>query len=115
MKITLAQQNYHIKFQHNVAKSLRNKTGKTTRRRAGDIFRLCICGYPRDFLEFNGSSINVTSRSIASKRMPTLSALSLARRTESYAEEDLFNAAWLLYEKEVKASLIKPFCLPMMF
>ena len=112
MKIALAQQNYHIgNFEHNVAKIIEGiKQAKQQGAELVIFSELCICGYPpRDFLEFNdfinkcyesidrikahADSIGVIVGSPARNRIPE--------------GKDLFNAAWLLYEKEVKGIAYK--------
>ena len=56
MKISLAQQNYHIgNFESNTAKII--AAIKQAKKESADIVvfsELCVCGYPpRDFVEFN--------------------------------------------------------------
>ncbi len=116
MNIALAQQNYHIgNFEENVRKILE---GIAQAKAAGAdlvVFsELCICGYPpRDFLEFE----DFISKCYAAvdrirEAADTIGVIvgSPARNTRNKGKE-LFNAAWLLYEKEIKGVAHKT-CLP---
>lgn len=112
MKIFLAQQNYHIgNFEENAAKII---DGINKAKEAGaDLVmfsELCTCGYPpRDFLEF---------KDFIRQCYDTLD------RIKDYADDigvlvgspaynaqkegkDLFNAAFLLHEKQIKAEIHK--------
>ncbi|MBL7752387.1 MAG: NAD+ synthase [Chitinophagaceae bacterium] len=112
MKIALAQQNYHIgNFDSNRDKII---AGIREAKAAGAdlvVFsELCICGYPpRDFLEFH-DFIEACYRSLDQIReeADTIGVLvgSPARNPRKEGK-DLFNAAFLLYEKEIKAEIHK--------
>jgi NAD+ synthase (glutamine-hydrolysing) len=116
MKIALAQQNYHIgNFESNTRKILE---GINKAKAAGAdlvVFsELCVCGYPpRDFLEFE----DFIAKCYAAvdrirEAADTIGVIvgSPARNPQKKGKE-LFNAAWLLYEKEVKGVAHKT-CLP---
>ncbi len=112
MKIALAQQNYHIgNFEKNVQKIIDGILW--AKKQGADLVvfsELCICGYPpRDFLEFN-DFINKCYESIDLIRQyaDTIGVLvgSPARNPEPEGK-DLFNAVFLLYEKEIKAEIHK--------
>jgi NAD+ synthase (glutamine-hydrolysing) len=112
MKIFLSQQNYHIgNFEENAAKIIDGI--KKAKQDGADLVlfsELCICGYPpRDFLEFND---------FVHQCYETL------HRIKEYADDigvlvggpaynpqkegkDLFNAAFLLHEKQIKAEIHK--------
>lgn len=116
MKIALAQQNYHIgNFEDNTRKILE---GIRQAKQAGAdlvVFsELCVCGYPpRDFLEFD-DFINkcYTAVDIIKEEADTIGVLiGSPVRNPQREGKDLFNAAWLLYDKQVKAVAHKT-CLP---
>ncbi len=116
MKIALAQQNYHIgNFEHNTQKIIR---GIQQAKEAGaDLVmftELSICGYPpRDFLEFN-DFLNQCYEAIDTIRQHADSIAVVVggpQRNARALGKDLFNAAWFLYEKEIKAVVHKT-CLP---
>jgi NAD+ synthase (glutamine-hydrolysing) len=108
MKIVVAQQNYHIgNFEHNTLKIIEGiKEAKAQEADLVVFSELSICGYPpRDFLEFD-DFIRRCYRAIDEIKVhaDTIGVLvgSPARNPASEGK-DLFNAAWLLYEGEVKA------------
>lgn len=112
MKIALAQQNYHIgNFDSNRDKII---AGIREAKAAGAdlvVFsELCICGYPpRDFLEFH-DFIEACYRSLDEIReeADTIGVIvGSPSRNPRREGKDLFNAAFLLYEKEVKAEIHK--------
>src|SRR5580658_8439480 len=116
MNIALAQQNYHIgNFEDNTRKIL---DGIRMAKEAGAdlvVFsELAVCGYPpRDFLEFE----DFISKCYAAvdrirEAADTIGVIigSPARNPQRKGKE-LFNAAWLLYEKEIKGVVHKS-CLP---
>jgi len=116
MKIFIAQQNYHIgNFESNTQKII--DAIKLAKAQGGEIImfsELSVCGYPpRDFLEFN-DFLNKCNESIDKIRQhaDTIAVIVGApdknKRTQG---KDLHNAAWFLYEKEVKAVIHKT-CLP---
>ena len=112
MKIFLAQQNYHIgNFDENARKIIE---GITKAKQAGaDLVlfsELCICGYPpRDFLEFN-DFINQCYATIDRIKEHTedigvlIGGPSKNPRREG---KDLFNAASLLYQKNIIGEIHK--------
>ncbi|MBK8951196.1 MAG: NAD+ synthase [Chitinophagaceae bacterium] len=116
MKIALAQQNYHIgNFEDNTRKILE---GIHQAKQAGAdlvVFsELCVCGYPpRDFLEFD-DFINkcYAAIEVIKEEADTIGVLiGSPVRNPQREGKDLFNAAWLLYEKQVKGVAHKT-CLP---
>ena len=116
MKIFLAQQNYHIgNFESNTAKII--DAINTAKAQNADLVvfsELSICGYaPKDFLEFKDfidrsyNAINVIKQ-----HADTIGVLVGAPdRNTAWNGKDLFNGAFLLYEKEIKAIAHKT-CLP---
>ena len=116
MKIFLAQQNYHIgNFESNTKKII--AAIKEAKQQGGDIIvfsELCICGYPpRDFLEFD-DFINKCNTAIDEIKLhaDTIAVLVGAPdRNKDINGKDLFNSAYFLYEKEIKAITHKT-CLP---
>lgn len=116
MKIFIAQQNYHIgNFESNTQKII--DAIESAKAQGGEIImfsELSVCGYPpRDFLEFN-DFLNKCSESIdkIKQHADTIAVIvgspDKNKRTQG---KDLHNAAWFLYEKEVKAVIHKT-CLP---
>jgi len=112
MKIALAQQNYHIgNFEENVKKIIEGIGWAKEQKADLVVFsELCICGYPpRDFLEFN-DFINQCYDSIdkVKEHADTIGVLigSPARNPRREGKR-LFNAAFLLFEKEIKAEIHK--------
>ncbi|MGE5107521.1 MAG: nitrilase-related carbon-nitrogen hydrolase, partial [Sphingobacteriales bacterium] len=108
MKIFLAQQNYHIgNFESNTEKII--QAVKEAKSQGGDIImfsELSICGYPpRDFLEFN-DFINKCTESINTIKQyaDTIAVIVGAPdRNKRVEGKDLHNAAFFLYDKEIKA------------
>jgi NAD+ synthase (glutamine-hydrolysing) len=116
MKIALIQQNYHIgNFEHNEQKII---AGIERARAAGADLAVfseqSVCGYPaRDFLEFE-DFINRCYLSIDEIKAHTADIAVIVgspARNPVKEGKDLFNAAWFLHEKEVKAIVPKT-CLP---
>ncbi len=112
MKIYLAQQNYHIgNFESNTRKIIEGINKAKAEGADLVLFsELCICGYPpRDFLEFH-DFINQCYEAIdtVKQHADTIGVLigSPARNPRKEGKE-LFNAAFLLYEKEIKAEIHK--------
>ncbi|MDQ3551163.1 MAG: NAD+ synthase, partial [Bacteroidota bacterium] len=112
MKIFLAQQNYHIgNFEENAKKII---YGINKAKEAGaDLVlfcELCICGYPpRDFLEFE-DFINQCYQTIdiIKEHADTIGVLIGSPAKNPQVEgKDLFNAAFLLYDKQVQAEIHK--------
>ncbi len=116
MKIFLAQQNYHIgNFESNVQKII--GAIEEAKKQGGDLIvfsELSICGYaPKDFLEFD-DFINKCYDAINEIKMhaDTIGVLVGAPDRNPVREgKDLFNAAFLLYNKEVQGIAHKT-CLP---
>lgn len=116
MKIAIAQQNYHVgNFEANTRKILE---GIDRAKAAGAdlvVFtELSVCGYPpRDFLEFEdfiGQCYAAIDR--IREHADTIGVIVGAPARNPVKEgKDLFNAAWLLYEKEIKGVAHKT-CLP---
>lgn len=112
MKIALAQQNYHIgNFEDNTRKIIEGI--EWARNQGADLVvfsELCICGYPpRDFLEFN-DFINkcYESLDIIKQHADTIGVLvGSPSRNPRKEGKDLFNAVFLLHEKEIKAEIHK--------
>ena len=112
MKIFLAQQNYHIgNFEENASKIIEG-IGKAKEAGADLVMfsELCICGYPpRDFLEFNDFiNQSYTTIDLVKQHADTIGVLvgSPARNPLKEGKE-LFNAVFLLHEKEIKAEVHK--------
>lgn len=116
MKIALAQQNYHIgNFEENTRKIIEGIDWATKQGAELVVFsELCICGYPpRDFLEFE-DFINKSYAAIDALKPYTENIgvlVGAPDRNLKREGKDLFNAAFLLHEKEIKAVIHKT-CLP---
>ena len=116
MKIALAQQNYHIgNFESNTEKII--CAINLAKEQKADLIvfsELSICGYfPKDFLEFD-DFINKCYNAIdeIKQHADTIGVLVGAPDRNHIKEgKDLFNGAYLLYEKEVKGIAHKT-CLP---
>ncbi len=112
MKIFLAQQNYHLgNFEANIAKIL--AAIEEAKKQNGDLIvfsELAVCGYPpRDFLEFSDF---IDQGLIAIDRIrqaaDTIGVLvGCPSRNPRVEGKDLFNSAYLLYEKEIKGIVHK--------
>src|ERR1035438_2534178 len=116
MKIALAQQNYHIgNFEENTRKII-DAIQKAKNEHADLVVfsELSVCGYPpRDFLEFE-DFIAECYHAIdkIKKHADTIGVIVGSPERNLLPEgKNLFNAAWLLYEKEVKGIAHKT-CLP---
>ncbi|HET7896670.1 MAG TPA: nitrilase-related carbon-nitrogen hydrolase, partial [Flavisolibacter sp.] len=112
MKIYLAQQNYHIgNFEANTRKII-DGINKAKAEGADLVLfsELCICGYPpRDFLEFD-DFINKCYEALDTlkEHANTIGVLVGGPARNPHKEgKDLFNAAFLLHEKEIKAEIHK--------
>lgn len=112
MKIALAQQNYHIgNFESNTQKIIAAIEAAKTMGADLIVFsELCICGYPpRDFLEFK-DFISKCYESIeeVKQHADTIGVIIGApQKNPSVGGKDLFNAALLLHEREIKATAYK--------
>lgn len=112
MKIIMAQQNYHVgNFEANTKKILQGITDAAAQGADLVVFsELCVCGYPpRDFLEFE-DFIQQSYAAIDTIKAhhPAIGVLVGAPcRNPQQEGKDLFNAAWFLYEGEVKQIIHK--------
>ena len=112
MKIALAQQNYHIgNFEDNTRKIIDGI--QWAKQQGADLVvfsELCVCGYPpRDFLEFH-DFINkcYESLDIIKEHADTIGVIvGSPARNKDMDGKDLFNAAFLLFEKEIKQEIHK--------
>lgn len=106
MKIAIAQQNYHIgNFEDNTRKIMGAIQYAKSRKADLVIFsELSICGYPpRDFLEFD-DFINECYKAIdiIKEQADTIGVIIGSPQRNPLKEgKDLFNAAWLLFDKKV--------------
>ncbi|HEY6955409.1 MAG TPA: NAD+ synthase [Flavisolibacter sp.] len=112
MKIFLAQQNYHIgNFEQNAAKIIEGI--KMAKEAGADLVmfsELCTCGYPpRDFLEFNDFVRQCyATLDIIKEHADDIGVLVGSPAYNPQREgKDLFNAAFLLHEKQIKAEIHK--------
>ncbi len=112
MRIVLAQQNYHIgNFEANVTKIIYAIQQAKAQQADLVVFsEMSVCGYPpRDFLEFN-DFIDKSYEAINTikQHADTIGVLVGApARNPKIEGKDLFNAAFLLYEKEIKGEVHK--------
>lgn len=116
MKIFLAQQNYHIgNFDKNVNKIIEAINEAKTKNADLIVFsEMSICGYPaRDFLDFN-DFINQCLASIdkVKEHADDIGVIiGSPQRNPQKEGKDLFNAAFFLYEKQIK-QIAQKTCLP---
>ncbi len=106
MRIAIAQQNYHIgNFESNTKKII----SAIEQAKAGGaelvVFsELSVCGYPpRDFLEFD-DFINECYASVDEIKQHTEGIgviIGAPQRNPELIGKDLFNAAWLIYNKKI--------------
>ena len=116
MKIALAQQNYHIgNFEKNTEKIISGI--QEAKKQGADLVmftELCVCGYPpRDFVEFN-DFINKCYAAVDTIREYAdgiAVVIGSPQRNTNPQGKDLFNAAWFLYDRQIKATVQKT-CLP---
>ena len=116
MKIFLAQQNYHIgNFESNTKKII--EAISIAKQNEADLIvfsELCICGYPpRDFVEFS-DFINKCYHAIdiIKEHADIIGVLVGSPDRNTVPEgKDLFNAAYLLYDKQIQSVTHKT-CLP---
>lgn len=116
MKIALAQQNYHIgNFSANVQKIV--EAIGVARAKGAELIlfsELAICGYPpRDFLEFEDfiDKCKEAIDQIKTHSSDIAVLIGAPDRNPDPKGKDLFNAAYFLYEGEVRAVVHKT-CLP---
>ncbi|HPH36638.1 MAG TPA: NAD+ synthase [Sediminibacterium sp.] len=112
MKIFIAQQNYHIgNFELNTQKII--EAIKTAKAAGGDLIlfsEMTVSGYPaRDFVEFEDFIEKCTaSVNLIKEQADTIGVLiGSPVKNKHQKGKDLFNAAYFLYEKEVKAIVHK--------
>jgi NAD+ synthase (glutamine-hydrolysing) len=112
MKIFIAQQNYHIgNFEYNTNKII--EAIEAAKAAGGDLIlfsEMSICGYPaRDFVEFKDfiEQCNVAVDKIKMHADTIGVLIGGPSRNNQQKGKDLFNAAWFLYEKEIKAEIHK--------
>ncbi len=112
MKIFLAQQNYHIgNFESNTAKMI--AAIESAKSQGGDLIvfsEMSVCGYPaRDFVEFKDFIDKCyQSVDIIKQYADTIGVLIGSPARNPIVEgKDLFNAAFFLYESEIKAEVHK--------
>lgn len=116
MKIFLAQQNYHIgNFEKNVDKIIEAINLAKDKKADLIVFsEMSICGYPaRDFLDFKDFIDKCyESIDIIKQHADTIGVIVGSPDRNLVREgKDLFNAAFFLYEKEIKSVAHKT-CLP---
>jgi NAD+ synthase (glutamine-hydrolysing) len=116
MNIVLAQQNYHVgNFEENLRKIL--AAIREAKAAGADLVvftELSVCGYPpRDFLEFEDFIEQCYAAIDRIREEADTIGVIVGGPARNPAREGkrLFNAAWLLYEKEVKGVAHKT-CLP---
>ncbi|MBC7947840.1 MAG: NAD+ synthase [Chitinophagaceae bacterium] len=112
MKIALAQQNYHVgNFESNTRKIIEGIN--QAKKQGADLVlfsELCICGYPpRDFLEFTDFVNQCYAAIDAVKEHADTIGVLIGSPSRNPLKEgkDLFNAAFLLYEREIKSEIHK--------
>ncbi len=116
MKIFLAQQNYHIgNFESNTQQIV--SAIQEAKKQGGDLIvfsELSICGYaPKDFLEFDDFIQKCYAAIDEIKAYADTIGVLVGAPDKNPIKQgkDLFNAAYLLYNKEIKAVVHKT-CLP---
>ncbi|NLR79433.1 NAD+ synthase [Chitinophaga eiseniae] len=107
MNIILAQQNYHIgNFEKNTEKIIAGIQAAKAQGADLVVFsELCVCGYPpRDFLEFEDfiAQCHKAIDVIKTHTSDIAVLIGAPARNAQREGKDLFNAAWFLYEGEVK-------------
>jgi NAD+ synthase (glutamine-hydrolysing) len=112
MKIFLAQQNYHIgNFEENKRKIIEGIHRAKEQKADLVLFsELCICGYPpRDFLEFSDfiNCCYATIDAIKEHADDIGVIVGSPARNPRREGKDLFNAAFFLHEKQIKAEVHK--------
>jgi NAD+ synthase (glutamine-hydrolysing) len=116
MKIFLAQQNYHIgNFEKNVEKIIEAiKIAKSNNADLIVFSEMSVCGYPaRDFLDFKDFIDKCYEGIDKIKQYADTIGVIVGSPDRNLVREgkDLFNAAFFLYEKEIKSVAHKT-CLP---
>jgi NAD+ synthase (glutamine-hydrolysing) len=116
MKIALVQQNYHIgNFESNTEKIIQGiRTAKEGGADLAVFSEMSVCGYPpRDFLEFD-DFLASCYESVEQIKAYTagIGVIIGSPVTNPFGKgKSLFNGAWFLFDKEVKAVVNKT-CLP---
>ncbi len=112
MKIFLAQQNYHIgNFEYNTQKII--QAIEIAKAAGGDLIlfsEMSVCGYPaRDFVEFNDFiSKCEASIELIKSHADTIGVIIGSPAKNLYQKgKGLFNAAYFLYENEIKSEIHK--------
>lgn len=112
MKIFLAQQNYHIgNFESNTRKII--EAINEAKAQGGDLIlfsEMCVSGYPaRDFVEFNDfiGKCHAAVDEIRQHADTIAVVIGSPARNTRHRGKSLFNAAFFLYEKEIKAEIHK--------
>lgn len=108
MKISIAQQNYHIgNFEGNLAKML--DAVRQAEKEGSDLVlfpEMATCGYPaRDFLEFD-DFIKQSDQCVETLREASANiaiVVGTPRKNPVLEGKDLYNSAFFLYEKKVVA------------
>lgn len=116
MKIFLAQQNYHIgNFEKNLEKIIAAIVVAKSQKADLIVFsEMCICGYPaRDFLDFKDFIDKCFISLDKIKKYADNIGVIVGSPDRNPVREgkDLFNAAFFLYEKQIKSVAHKT-CLP---
>src|ERR1700761_9595600 len=116
MKIALAQQNYHVgNFEENTRKIIGAiRQGKQAGADLIVFSELSVCGYPpRDFLEFEDFIAQCYAAIDRIREAADTIGVIVGgpARNPGPQGKSLFNAGWLLYEKEIKGVVHKT-CLP---
>ena len=112
MRIALAQLNYVIgDFEGNLAK-ITNAIRESRKQKADLVVfaELSLCGYPpRDFLEFDDfiNRCGLAIEKIAAECIGIAAIIGAPARNPDLKGKDLFNAAWLLADGEVKGTAFK--------
>ncbi len=116
MKIALIQQNYHIgNFESNTEKIIRGiRMAKEGGADLAVFSEMSVCGYPpRDFLEFDDFLSNCyESVEKIKEQTDGIGVIIGSPAANHFAKgKSLFNGAWFLHNKEIKAVVNKT-CLP---
>lgn len=112
MKISIAQQNYHIgNFEENTRKIIAAIEAAKAEGSELIIFsEMSVCGYPaRDFVEFSDFIDKCYQAVDQIKAHADTIAVLIGSPSHNTIQKgkDLFNAAFFLYEKEIKAEIHK--------
>jgi len=112
MKICIAQQNYQIgNFEQNTQQML--SAIEAAKKQGADLIlfsEMSVCGYPaRDFVEFNDFITKCyTQVDIIKEAADTIGVLiGSPARNPNKKGKDLFNAAFFLHDKKIKAEIHK--------